>query len=78
MNLARVLDEFRQILLHLFERRHVDIHHVACVVVSHADVAAQRFVEAEMMEGLFGGEVGRAEIEVAVGDKDLEVFIEGH
>ena len=54
------------------------IHHVACVVISHADVAAQGFVEAEMIEGVFSGEVWCAEIEIPIGDKDLEILVEGH
>jgi hypothetical protein len=76
--LTRVLDKFCHVLLQRLERRHVDVHHVARFVIGHADVLAKRGIEAEMVEGVFGGEVGRAEIVVAVGDEDLEIFIEVH
>ena len=56
----------------------MDVHHVPGFVISHADVLLQGLVQREMVERVFGGEVGRAEIVVAVGDKNLEIFIERH
>ena len=76
--LTCIFDELAQVLLHLLERRHVDVHHVPGFVIAHADIAAQGLVEGEMIESVFGGEVRRAEIVVAVGDEDLEIFVEGH
>jgi hypothetical protein len=56
----------------------MDVHHVAGFVVAHCEVAVQGLVQAEVIEGVFGSEVGCAQIAVAVGDENLEMRVDRH
>ena len=47
----------------------MDVHHVASFVVGDGDVVHQRWVYVEVGQGVFGGEEGRGQVEVAVGDE---------
>jgi len=46
----------RDIQLQLGERGGVNVHHVARFVISAAEMAAQRWIEAEMIKGVICGE----------------------
>ena len=56
----------------------MDVHHVTGFIIAHADIVVQALVQAEMVEGVLGGEVGRGEVEIAVGHEDFQVRVVGH
>ena len=76
--LHRALDEVRQIFFQLRQRRQMNVHHMPRLVIFHRDVLANIFIQAEMIERVFGREIWRAEIVISVRDKDLEIRIERH
>src|SRR5689334_24533076 len=51
---------------------------MACVVISHADVAAQVFMEAQMVESIFSCKIRRAEVEISIGNKDFKMVVVRH
>src|SRR5262245_32824903 len=53
------LDEPSQIRLHLSQRWEMDIHHVPGPIVAHGDIPLQARVQPQVVECIYGGEVGR-------------------
>ena len=49
------MDEGGQILLQLFQRGQVNVHHVPGFVVLHRNVVAQAGVRPQVVEGVLGG-----------------------
>ena len=53
----------------------MDVHHVACLIFLHCDVLVVLGSQPHMREGVFGGEERCREIVVAIGHKDLHVWV---
>ena len=64
-------DELNQVGFHLLQRRYVDIHHMSLLLIIHADIPMQALVQSKVVERIFRGEIGRAEVVIAVGDENL-------
>lgn len=72
------MDELREVLLQLDQRRLIDIHHVASFVITHAHVRSQVGGQFHMVEGVFCGEVWGREIIITVRYKNLQIRVVRH
>lgn len=56
----------------------MDVHHVTCFIIAHADVVLQYSLQAEAVEGILGGKVWRRQVEKAVRYVDFQVRVYTH
>ena len=54
------------------------IHHVAGLIVIHVDIGLQFFGQSDVVEGVFGGKVGRGKVVKTVGDEDFHGGVRDH
>src|SRR5215510_625007 len=67
----RVANERRHVLLQFSQRLQVNVHHMPRLVICRFDVPLQARIEVHVIDRVFGGEIGRGHVVIAVCDEEL-------